>query len=284
MTLKEWQAHIADQLKIAGIENPIREAKILFCAALQKDFSYIFTFDDREASVQEEEALNFFLNRRKQHEPLSRIKGKREFWGRTFYITSDTLDPRPDSEVIVSSVLEWSGVNKNKPLKILDFGTGSGCLLISLLSELPTSYGVGVDKCEKAIKVARKNAEFHEVSSRCDWVVSDWGAALEGKFDIIISNPPYIAEQDKDSLEREVKDYDPHAALFGGEDGLEEYRKLLFCLDHLLKSKGIAVFEIGIKQEEDVEKMIEKQGFMVQKKQKDLGGNIRCIIFSKKNT
>lgn len=228
------------------------------------------------------------LTRRLKGEPLSRILGVREFWGLDFHLSPATLDPRPDTETLVRAVLEkFKG--KPPPERILDFGTGTGCILISLLNDWKRqgqTWGLGVDKSPDAIMTARKNAEEHDVGKQASFVCSDWGVVLsaeldlEQKFDLIVSNPPYIREDDITNLSSEVIDFDPILALSGGKSGLECYELLFMQMKNFLKPQGCAFFEIGYDQHEEIVRLARKYESRVSEVYSDSAGILRVVEIS----
>lgn len=231
-------------------------------------------------------ALYKMAERRKAGEPVTRILGVREFWGLEFEVTPNTLDPRPDTETLIEAVLDWA---KTYPpagggeLKILDLGTGTGCIPISLLSELPHVTAVATDISPAALAVARRNAEKHNMSNRIKFIESDWFESITGqKFDIITSNPPYIADQVIHNLEIEVKNHDPILSLSGGVDGLEAYKKIIYTLQNHLNVGGKAFLEIGYDQLESVSRLVSESNLCVCRAHRDIAGNPRVLEISLK--
>ena len=215
------------------------------------------------------------IERRKKGEPLSKILGHRGFWKGDFFVDKNVLDPRPDSETLIQAVLE-NFPDKNTPLRILDLGTGSGCLLISLLMEYPKAVGIGVDISAKAIKIAKKNAIKNGV--KADFILLDMASLSPhfGQFDIVISNPPYIPTKDIDNLDKSVKEDDPLLALDGGKDGMDFYRIIA------QKAPVSVIFlEIGLGQKKQVQKIFEKQNWRFLGTKRDYAGIIRVLIFKK---
>ncbi len=210
--------------------------------------------------------------------PLSRLMGSREFWGLDFKLSPATLDPRPDTETLIDAILK-TFLNGKAPLRILDLGTGTGCIIISLLSEYPEAQGVAVDINPKTLKVAQENAENNGVSDRLTLLQGDWFSPLSPRdaFDIIVSNPPYISESDYKTLDKNVLDFDPLQALVGGKDGLECYRKIAKGFKNHLSPGGALVLELGYDQEEDVHQMFDSNEI---KTFKDLSGIVRCLMIS----
>lgn len=279
MTLAEWHRLIEESLQKAHFENPHLEAKWLLAAALERDNSFIILNPTYLPTSEEVNKVQDWMERRLQGEPLSRLKGIREFWSLPFYLNSQTLDPRPETEILVEGVLKWVGEKKSQPWRILDFGTGSGCLLVSLLTELPQAAGLGVDISTEALSMAQFNAKINTVDSRATFHQGNWGEGLVGPFDIIVSNPPYIPLKDKKTLERNVLEFDPHQALFGGQDGLDCYKSLVPDIKRLLSPHGMTALEIGQGQRESVENLFHAAGFKTLFVLKDLAGIERIIGF-----
>lgn len=217
------------------------------------------------------------IEARAARKPLAQLTGKREFWKNIFKVTHDTLDPRPDSEALIESVLARFG-DHEKPLSLLDLGTGSGCLLLTLLKEYPLMQGVGVDISPAALMVAKENAMALGLGSRVKFVQSHWFAQVEGLFDLVISNPPYIATDDIARLAPEVALYEPKLALDGGSDGLDAYREIFAGLKARLKPEGMAFMEIGMGQQRDIESMAGQAGFEMLGVAADMAGIARCVV------
>lgn len=274
--------HIMQRLEQAGIEETRLEARLILCHALEVDTTVLIGYPEREISADRQVAIEAILTRRCQREPLSQIFGQKEFWSLSFKVTADTLTPRPDSETLIEAVLRHRP-DLDHPLRILDLGTGTGCLLLSLLSEYPKAQGLGVDISQGAVDVAQENAIALGVSDRCAIVQGSWfnPVAGRGPFDIIISNPPYIPQGEKDRLQPEVRDYDPDLALFGGEDGLDPYRLIAERGAQYLSENGLIVVEFGQGQENDVRAIMEFSTLKTLEECRDLGGITRCAIISK---
>ena len=237
---------------------------------------------DSEIEDDAAEKIEAFKRRRLNREPVSKIIGTRGFWRLDFKVTQDVLDPRPDSETLIEEILKRK-MDKTAALKILDLGTGSGCLALSLLSEYLNASALGADSSEKALQIARENAESNGLAARfktvqADWNKSGWSDTF-GTFDIVISNPPYIG--DDEPLDPEVALYDPKQALFAGADGLDAYRALFPVLGGLLAENGLAVFEFGKGQHEAVKALAEQNGLAFDGFGTDLGGIVRCIALKK---
>lgn len=222
------------------------------------------------------------IKRRIAGEPVHRIIGKREFYGISFFLSRDTLEPRPDTETLVDLVLPIlkKHVTKSKKATFLDMGTGSGAIAIAILKQIPEASAVAVDISENALKTATKNARYAHVQNRFTPVLSDWFDSVTGRFDLIISNPPYIPEKDIKTLAKEVRLHDPLRALVGGEDGLYFYRELAHKSEHYLKEGGYIAVEIGYSQKGDICSLFERNGFKCLSTRKDLSGIPRALLFA----
>ncbi len=260
-----------ERLAAAGIEGARRDARLLLSTILPGGASGLLREPDQILTPSDFQKFETAISRRERREPVSRVTGVREFWSLTFKITPDTLDPRPDSETLIEGVLDWVE-DRARPLKILDLGTGTGCLLLALLSELPAASGLGVDSSENALQVARENAESLGLSSRAGFARHDWTAGVAGPWDIIVSNPPYISESDAEALEPEVANYDPRQALVAGEDGLRDYRILIPGAAELLGPSGLLALEVGRGQAGAVESMMLASGLGSSWRKCDLSG------------
>jgi release factor glutamine methyltransferase len=270
-------AKAQQNLQDHGVEGALRDSRLLMAYALGKDISFLIGHPEYVLTQNQAALFEEYISERKNRVPVSRILGVREFWSMDYKISPDTLDPRPDTEILVEQVILWAKMYQAK--NILDLGVGSGCILISLLRELPGVQGVGVDLNSNAINVAKHNAATHGVIDRCTFIHSSWGEGIEGQtFDIITSNPPYIPLSDL--LEPEVALYDPHLALFGGEDGLECYRHIFKDIPRFLNPSGQVFVEIGKGQEEDVIAIAKGFGLQWVKSSKDLAGIERCLQFA----
>ncbi len=262
------------RLREAGVPSYALDAELLLAEALGRTREQIIFYPEYE--VESTAHYETLLTRRLAREPMAHILGRREFWGREFKVTADTLDPRPDSETLIETVLNLCP-DRQKSYKILDLGTGTGCLLLTLLSEYTNAYGVGVDISPAALAVANQNAIKLSLAKRAHFLLECWTAGVTGTFDIIISNPPYIKASDIPELEPEVSRYEPYSALAGGEDGLDCYRDIIPTLHPLLTPEGIVVFEFGQGQEMEVGNLFRQHGFSIIREAKDLAGIIRCI-------
>ena len=225
----------------------------------------------RVLEAREVKAISARAARRLNREPVSRIVGCREFWSLDFRVSPDVLVPRPETETVVEAALDLVKPKKNEPLRILDIGTGSGALLLALLSELPNAFGIGTDLSVAASMLARDNAVRLGFSARCAFVACDIAAALRGPFDLVVSNPPYVASGDIASLEPEVRDYDPVIALNGGADGLDGYRAIIADAGRLLAPAGHLVVELGAGRQNDVAALFAAAGLTIN-------GGARCDL------
>jgi release factor glutamine methyltransferase len=267
----------AAALSQAGVEEPRRLARRAVGAVLGISPVEMLSNPERVLDKQQVSRLRLTLDRLVAREPLSRILGRREFWGLGFALSSDTLDPRPETETIVGAVLRRFP-DRNEPLRLLDLGTGTGCILLALLSEFPNAFGFGVDLSAGAATTARFNAGALGFASRAHFLVGDWGAGISGKFDAIVANPPYIPVESLAGLPREVALYDPRLALDGGEDGLQAYHSLVMDLGRLLGVKALFFGEIGLGQARAVAAIIRAHGFAIEGYEHDLAGAVRCIV------
>lgn len=260
------------QLRDAGVEDPARDARLLMAdaAGLTPDRLTLHLADRLTAAQQQTFAAHIAARARRQ--PVSQIIGHRLFWGRAFCVTSDVLDPRPDTETLIEVALSQSFG------RVLDLGTGSGAILVTLLAERVQATGQGVDISPEALAVARGNARLLGVMARAEFLLSDWFSRVEGRFDLIVSNPPYIAEQEMAGLAPEVRDWEPHLALTPGGDGLDAYRALAAGVGaHLVPGGRIAV-EIGPTQAEDVLHLFSREGLENGEIVADIDGRPRVVV------
>lgn len=239
--------------------------------------------DDEAIDAATVELARTFAERRATGEPVARLTGEKEFWGLTLALAPETLVPRPDTETLVEAALarideDWS---RTATLRLLDLGTGSGAILIALLSELPHSEGLGVDIQDAAIEAARANAASAGLGSRATFAAGDWTAKVRGQFDVVVSNPPYIRTQDIPGLPVDVRDHDPHVALDGGADGLDAIHSILADLGRVLAPGGVAFIEIGAGQADIVAELAEAHGFTAAFRN-DLAGHQRVAILARK--
>lgn len=255
------------------------DARVLLCAALEIDHAGLVRDPDAPLG-QGADRLKTLASRRLGREPVSRILGYREFWGARFALGSATLDPRPDTETLIEAVLDHFAGDIEGSWRILDLGAGSGAILSALLQGLPGAFGVGVDLSPAACAVASSNLSAHGLGSRGQIICGDWASALSARFDCIVSNPPYIASSEIESLAPEVRVYDPRLALDGGEDGLAAFRAIIPAAASLLAPRGVVALEFGEGQGDAVAALLREASFSNFKFRLDLGGRERIILAS----
>ncbi len=275
-TLGDALDQAARELTRAGVPGARTDARLLVAHAAGETRETVMGYPERVMSPDALEDLAVLVLRRIEREPMAHLLGYREFWSLRFKVTADTLDPRPDSETLVEGVLAALS-DRNCALRILDLGTGTGCLLLALLSELPNASGVGIDASPSALAVARENGEVLGFGDRAAFHLGNWGRPLEPAFDVIVTNPPYIPESDIDALEPEVALHEPRYALAGGADGLAAYRGLLPDVTRLLARDGLVAVEVGVGQAPVVAAMMTDAGMSVTVRQ-DLAGVERCLL------
>ena len=277
-----------EKLKTLGFKTASLDCRLLLSQILEKA-NPVYTHE--QVNISKNEIINFqtLVKQRQKGKPVSRILNKRNFWKREFMLNGDTLDPRPDSEILIEAVLEYFP-NKTQLLKILDLGSGTGCLGLSLLEEYEDSLISFVDVSKKSLEIVKKNSHQFWLKGtlkyiHLDWRTHDWDTQLlnieeNKKFDIIVTNPPYIPSNDINFLETEVKDYDPILALDGGNDGLNAYRSIIPRLKNLVKSDGKIFVEIGRGQENSVSEIALQHGLHSIDYKRDLSNIIRVIVFN----
>lgn len=261
----------------AGIEDAARDVRLIMQYVLGVTQEAIVA--GRVVDISDDEACYFMqlIQRRAQNEPVAKIIGSKAFWKDTFLTTKDTLDPRPDTEIIIETITQ-KYEDRFAPLRFLDLGTGTGCVLLSLLREYPFARGVGVDKSDAAVQVAQRNARTLRLVNRTDILLSDWTQQVEGQFDIIVSNPPYISQSDYEILPSDVKHYDPKSALVAGDDGLEAYRQLIPLAVDKLVDGGWLLLEVGVGQAQQVGAIGVVAGLQLDSVQTDLAGIERVVV------
>lgn len=264
------------RLGAAGIDAAGREARLLVGHATGLEPAAIIGHPERGVTPQAQRVLAEALSERARRRPMAQITGTREFWSLPFRVTPATLDPRPDSETVIGAVLDHLG-DRRASCRVLDIGTGSGCLLLAVLSELPCATGLGTDISAEAIAVAVANARALGLRRRARFVVADWGRALSGGFDIVVCNPPYVATDEIAGLEPEIA-YEPRRALDGGSDGLEAFRALAPSVAGRLAPDGLGVIEIGAGQRSAVSAILARAGLVVHDCAADLAGTERCLV------
>jgi release factor glutamine methyltransferase len=282
-TLGDGVRTVQRALAEAGVEDAGRDARLLVAAAAGVDTQEIIVRPERPLAAAQQSRLQSMLDRRCAREPVSRILGEREFYGRRFALSAATLDPRADSETLIEAVLGLAAREGwgERPLRILDIGTGTGCLLLTLLAELPLATGVGSDISAAALDTAVSNAAALGLAARADFRQADVLDGIDGGFDLVVSNPPYILTGEIAGLKSEVRKYDPRAALDGGPDGLAIYRRIIAGLPDVLR--GWVVFEVGAGQADAVAQLLQ-QAFVKTRhaevaRYSDLGGHTRCVAF-----
>ena len=282
MTLAATRHALAEQFRQAGIESAEADARLLISHALGLNRTALLTNGERVLSANEMSAIEALAARRLQREPVSRIIGRKEFWSLPLDVTADVLVPRPDTETVVEAALDFIDRNgmRMKPLRLLDIGTGSGALLLALLSELVNASGIATDISPAVINVARGNAERLGLASRCSFFVCNIADGVAGPFDLIVSNPPYIEHSAIATLDPEVRDHDPMLALDGGPDGLDCYRAIAAQAPRLLAPGGRLIVELGAGQEQAVSALFTKARMCVDTARPDLAGLPRALSAS----
>lgn len=270
----------ARRLAAAGIDSPRLDARLLLGAALGRE---IWPHETAIVATDAIERFQSLLARRLVREPVSRILGRRGFWSLDMAVGPETLDPRPDSETLVEAA-RTAFADRTPPRRIIDLGTGSGCLLLAALTIFPQASGLGVDRSAAAVAVARENARRNGLENRATFEALDWDEMPQGEADLILSNPPYIPDADIDRLEPEVALFDPRGALAAGVDGLDAYRSLIPVIRRLLAPQGIAILELGIGQGSTVAGLAADGGFRVADVRPDFGGVDRALVLKWNDT
>jgi len=262
-----------------NINNSILDSELLLAKVIEKNRQYIIL--NLKENISKNSLRLFFklIKRRKKGEPIAYLTNKKEFWNETFYTDQNVLIPRPDTEIIIEELLKTS--SKKLQLQVLDIGVGSGCILLSFLKERPNFYGTGIDICKKSINISKYNAKLLHLKNRIRFFNSSVDNFNLGKYDIIVSNPPYIKVLELKYLDKDVLNYEPKLALNGGLDGLLMIRKVIVKSSILIKKKGKLILEIGFNQKNKVEEILKKNGFYINKILKDYGKNYRCIVSTK---
>ena len=267
-------------LRKKNIKNPKLDSEILMSKVINKDRKYILLNQNKK--IGEEKLIRFenLIKQRGNGKPIAYLIGKKDFWKHEFDVTENVLIPRPDSEIVIDQVLKFTK-NKSK-LSILDIGVGSGCLLLSILKEQKKFYGVGVDVSKKCLNICQINSHKLALKNRLKLFKSDIDNFNYGKYDLIISNPPYIKKLELKYLDKDVVDFEPKLALDGGLEGLSEIKKVIVKTSELIKKNGLLILEIGFDQKNKVKKILIENGFYINKVVKDLAKNDRCIVSTKK--
>ncbi|MDA7801211.1 peptide chain release factor N(5)-glutamine methyltransferase [Candidatus Pelagibacter sp.] len=259
--------------------NPQLDSEILLSNSIKKDKKHIVLNPKEILNSEQLEKFNSLIERRKKGEPIAYLINKKEFWKDEFFVNKDVLIPRPDSELIIEQVLKI--YSKDVQLQVLDIGTGSGCILLSILKERSNFYGTGIDISKKSINVSKFNAKQLNLTNRVKFFHSSVDNFNNGKYNIIVSNPPYIEQLSLKYLEKDVVNFEPKLALSGGFDGFSKIRKVINKASILIKKNGKFILEIGFNQKNKVIKILKEEGFYVNKAIKDYGNNDRCIISTK---
>ncbi len=281
----EAMRQLARRFSAAGLASPDLDARLMVLAVSGLSHAALIAAPETVIAGERLHDLEAMAERRLARQPVSRILGWREFYGRAFALSGDTLDPRPDSETLIDHVLDWAKASgrTQAALRILDLGTGSGILVVTLLAELPHASGIGSDISPGALKQARANADMLGIGRRCTWQVGDWCQGLQGPFDVIVSNPPYIPADELSGLEPEVRLGDPRLALDGGADGLEAYRAIARGVRPLLAADGLLALEVGAGQSKDLQDIFCAAGFRQHTVNggaaRDLAGRVRVVSF-----
>ncbi|MDC1253747.1 peptide chain release factor N(5)-glutamine methyltransferase [Pelagibacteraceae bacterium] len=261
------------------IANPQLDSEILLSDTIKRDKKHIILNPKEILNLEQLGKFKSLIERRKKGEPIAYLINKKEFWKDEFFVNKDVLIPRPDSELIIEQVLKI--YSKDVQLQVLDIGTGSGCILLSILKERSNFYGTGIDISKKSINVSKFNAKQLNLTNRAKFFHSSVDNFNNGKYDIIVSNPPYIEQLSLKYLEKDVVNFEPKLALSGGFDGFSKIRKVINKANILIKKNGKFILEIGFNQKNKVIKILKEEGFYVNKAIKDYGNNDRCVISTK---
>ena len=265
-------------LKKNNITSHSLDAEIILSEIIGFPREFLLTNNNLSISKKVMEKYNSAINRRINREPVAYIIGKKEFWSQNFVVNNSTLVPRPETEILIYKIINFF---KGKKINILDIGTGSGCILLSILKELNLSQGVGIDISAKAVKTAKLNSYNLNLSSRSKFEVFDLNKFNKGKYDLIVSNPPYIPTKDIKKLSKDIINHEPLIALNGGQDGLDVIKKVIYKSTTLLKNNGMLAIEIGYKQYKKVSDILKEYKFTEFSKEFDYKQNVRCIISTK---
>ncbi len=267
-------------LKKNGIKSYKLDSEILMSQVLDNSRIDIILNSDTKLSDKETILYNNLIEQRSKKKPIAYLIGKKEFWKYEFYVNKDVLIPRSDTEIIVEEAIKLT--KKKSRLKILDVGIGSGCILLSILKERKSFYGTGIDICKKTLHICKANVKKLDLINRVKLFKSDIDNFNYGKYDLILSNPPYIKKFNLKYLEKDVYDYEPKSALDGGLDGLSKIKRVIYNSSKLIKRNGILILEIAFDQNDKVKKILRKNGYYIKEVIKDLAKNNRCIISIKK--
>ena len=278
MILEKAVKLASNQLKKKNINSHQLDAELILSDIMGVSREFLILNSELMIKKNTLKKYNFAIRRRVKREPVAYITGKKEFWSENFIVNKNTLVPRPETELMIYRVLKFF---KNRTINVLDIGTGSGCVLLSILKNLNFSRGTGIDISPKAIKVATFNAKKLNLSNRTHFKICDIRNYNIGKYDLIVSNPPYIPSKDIKNLSKDIINYEPKSALDGGIDGLDLIRKVIYKSNHLLKRNGLLVIEIGYNQYRKIADILKESKFREISKEFDYNNNVRCIISTK---
>lgn len=277
MIIKEIQRKLCNNFSTIGIETPELDARIILKEVLSLDDKDLILKESLDIPEEMIEKIITIESRRLNGEPISKIFKKRDFYNSTFVISNDVLDPRPETELIVEIANNY--INKNEVKNILDLGTGSGCILLSILKENRMINGLGIDLSKEAISIAKQNSKKLNLETQSNFLVSNWMSSVNYKYDLVVSNPPYIASEDIKKLSKSVKIYDPILSLDGGDDGLNSYRLIASDLKRIISMNALIIIEIGYNQSLQVIDIFKKNDFKLIKKYNDINGLDRVLTF-----
>ena len=278
MNLENTIKEASKKLKNNNITSHVLDAQIILADIMGLKREFLITNDKIDISKTVREKYNIAINRRINNEPVAYIIGKKEFWSQDFFINESTLVPRPETELLIYKIVD---IFKTKRINILDVGTGTGCILLSLLKELCNSRGIGIDISSKAIKIAKRNSKNLKLSNRAKFKNFEIDNYILGKYDLIVSNPPYIPSKDIKKLSKDIINFEPKKALDGGVDGLDLIKKVIYKSNILLKRNGMLALEIGHGQYRRVSEILNHYKFKEYSKIYDYNSNVRCIITTK---
>ena len=267
------------KLNNANIRNANLDCEILLSKIINQKREYVILNSKKSLDKKHVNIFSNLIERRKKGEPVAYLINEKEFWKETLYVDNTVLIPRPDTELLIESVMKYT--KRDSKLHVLDIGTGSGCILLSILNERKNFTGTGIDISKKSIKVSKYNTKRLKLHNRSKFYISDVDNFLIGKYDIVVSNPPYIENSTLKYLDSDVVDYEPKLALKGGHDGFSEITKVINRTSNLIKKNGLFVLEIGYKQKNKIIEMLQLKGFYIKKVLKDYSKNDRCIISAK---
>ena len=275
MLISELINNGSQVLKKNNIFSHLLDSELIISCILNKSREKLLTTSDQEVTEQNVIKFNYFIKRRLKREPMAYIFQEKEFWNKKFLVNNGTLIPRPETALLVEKIIKYY---KNKDLFFLDVGTGSGCILLTLLEEIKNSYGIGIDISKQALDIAVKNSKRFELIRRSKFLNRSVDQIFGYKFDLIVSNPPYVCRHQIKNLSADVKNFEPRIALDGGNDGLDVIKKVIYKSKNILKKKGMLALEIGHGQYKNVSQILRMQGFKDKFLISDYQNNIRCIL------